>query len=239
MKNYIHHRVFAYIATILVHVGNLAYLDGSLRRKMLLYPDLKIYTHFQPRYLTIWNVLFQLLNAGIGLYIDLKTLQGKGETIPKRLVKFKNTFFNSIVFPYTVLVVSLFWPIFAYDRNLVFPTRADLFVPKICNHVLHSFVLPVVLWDLAFQPGNVASCHKKNCIYIFVMYCLYNCVLFYTNYGDIGLWPYQILTVLEGTIFFPLFFLHIFVTLYVSYFLQWRIRTSLCALTEKISLKSE
>ncbi|XP_053621587.1 androgen-dependent TFPI-regulating protein-like [Plodia interpunctella] len=237
MDSFIYHRVCGYAATLAILLGNTVYLDASLRRTMAIYPDLKIYTHLEPRYLTVWNAIFQIVNASIGLYIDLRTLQGRSDMVPKQLTKFKHTFFNAIVFPYTVLVFTLFWPIFLYDRNLVFPTRADLFVPKISNYIMHGFILFVALWDLVFQEWNFVSSHRKNCLYIFGMYCAYNSVLFFTKYGDIGLWPYQILTVLEGSIFFPLFFLHIFITLYVSYFLQWRIKNGFAALTEKLSLK--
>ncbi|XP_005742530.1 androgen-dependent TFPI-regulating protein [Pundamilia nyererei] len=68
------------------------------------------------------------------------------------LSKFKDLLFSVFAFPVGTFVVLLFWAIFAYDRELVYPATIDTFFPPWMNHAMHTFVLPILLGEVLVQP---------------------------------------------------------------------------------------
>ncbi|XP_026755285.2 androgen-dependent TFPI-regulating protein-like isoform X2 [Galleria mellonella] len=237
MENFIYYRLLGYVVTICTHLANFAVVTSRLQQKLPTNPELTIFLNLQYRYLTVWTAVFQLTYAIVGLVCDTLTVIGKNSPRLKTIRESSNKYFSAIVLPYTVLVFTLFWPIYFYDKPLVFPPKGNMIISCTSNIIFHAFILPVVVWELIFQRKTTNVSHKQNCLYIFLMYVTYNSALFYTRYGDYGVWPYLVLKVLEGTIFFPLFFLYILIVLYVGYFTQWRIKSTVWERRDKSCIK--
>ena len=50
----------------------------------------------------------------------------------------EDRFYASIAFPYGLFVASVFWTLYAIDRELVFPEILDRFVSPALNHMMHT-----------------------------------------------------------------------------------------------------
>uniref|UniRef100_A0A3B4BI20 Androgen-dependent TFPI-regulating protein n=1 Tax=Periophthalmus magnuspinnatus TaxID=409849 RepID=A0A3B4BI20_9GOBI len=68
------------------------------------------------------------------------------------LERCKDLLFTVFGFPVGMFVVLLFWSIFAYDRELVYPATIDAFFPPWMNHAMHTFVFPILLVEILLQP---------------------------------------------------------------------------------------
>eukprot|EP00066_Takifugu_rubripes_P011947 XP_011601213.1 PREDICTED: androgen-dependent TFPI-regulating protein-like [Takifugu rubripes] len=82
------------------------------------------------KYLTFLNLLLQMLFFGLAAVNDL---QPHPDSMLKRC---KDFLFSVFVFPVGMFVVLLFWSIFAYDRELVYPATIDTFFPPWINHAM-------------------------------------------------------------------------------------------------------
>uniref|UniRef100_A0A3P9LU01 Androgen-dependent TFPI-regulating protein n=1 Tax=Oryzias latipes TaxID=8090 RepID=A0A3P9LU01_ORYLA len=75
-----------------------------------------------------------------------------GKQTESPLKKCNDFLFSVFGFPVGMFVVLLFWTIFAYDRELVYPASIDSFFPPWINHAMHTFVLPISLGEVLVQP---------------------------------------------------------------------------------------
>ncbi|XP_018541980.1 androgen-dependent TFPI-regulating protein [Lates calcarifer] len=100
------------------------------------------------KYLTFLNLLLQMLFFGVAAVNDLQS----GKKSESALNRCKDLIFSVFAFPVGMFVVLLFWTIFAYDRELVYPASIDTFFPPWMNHAMHTFVLPVLLVEVLVQP---------------------------------------------------------------------------------------
>ncbi|XP_054456745.1 androgen-dependent TFPI-regulating protein [Anoplopoma fimbria] len=100
------------------------------------------------KYLTFLNLLLQMSFFGLATLNDLHA----GEKSESTLNRCKDFLFSVFAFPVGMFVVLLFWTIFAYDRELVYPATIDTFFPPWINHAMHTFVLPILLGEVLVQP---------------------------------------------------------------------------------------
>uniref|UniRef100_UPI0037E84247 androgen-dependent TFPI-regulating protein n=1 Tax=Semicossyphus pulcher TaxID=241346 RepID=UPI0037E84247 len=100
------------------------------------------------KYLTFLNLLLQMCFFGLAAVNDLQ----HGKNSDSSLSRCKDLLFSVFAFPVGMFVVLLFWTIFAYDRELVYPASIDAFFPPWINHAMHTFVLPVLLGEVLLQP---------------------------------------------------------------------------------------
>jgi len=91
------------------------------------------------KYLTHINLWIQLLFFGLQLTADL------GCVMKKSIQKLSSFIFTLLAFPTSALIVTTFWPIYAIDRNIIFPEILDKYFPWYINHLWHTAVL---LWAL-------------------------------------------------------------------------------------------
>ncbi|XP_034080655.1 androgen-dependent TFPI-regulating protein [Gymnodraco acuticeps] len=100
------------------------------------------------KYLTFLNLLLQMLFFGVAALSDLQA----GNKAESTLNRCKDLLFSVFAFPVGTFVVVLFWTIFAYDRELVYPATIDTFFPPWMNHAMHTLVLPFLLGEVVVQP---------------------------------------------------------------------------------------
>uniref|UniRef100_A0A3P9BXG7 Androgen-dependent TFPI-regulating protein n=1 Tax=Maylandia zebra TaxID=106582 RepID=A0A3P9BXG7_9CICH len=103
------------------------------------------------------------------------------------LSKFKDLLFSVFAFPFVVL---LFWAIFAYDRELVYPATIDTFFPPWMNHAMHTFVLPILLGEVLMQP-HVYPQTKHALTALGIVGLAYLSIIWV--YMSVGIWVYPLL----------------------------------------------
>ncbi|CAH2084088.1 unnamed protein product [Euphydryas editha] len=162
-------RIFGYTFTLLMHIGNIAFLRSCMNQKVPKEEEIKAFTELQPRYFTCWNIFLQILFSIIGLISDCKLLLNykNASYKPSKYFKgFKKTLFCAIVWPSTWVVVAVFWSLFLYDRMLIFPPYADKIVTPLSNHIMHTAIIGSIVWEACFQPREVPSSHKRNILHL-------------------------------------------------------------------------
>ncbi|XP_033835178.2 androgen-dependent TFPI-regulating protein [Periophthalmus magnuspinnatus] len=100
------------------------------------------------KYLTFLNLLLQMTFFGLAAASDLQDAKKSQSS----LERCKDLLFTVFGFPVGMFVVLLFWSIFAYDRELVYPATIDAFFPPWMNHAMHTFVFPILLVEILLQP---------------------------------------------------------------------------------------
>uniref|UniRef100_A0A3B4TKW0 Androgen-dependent TFPI-regulating protein-like n=1 Tax=Seriola dumerili TaxID=41447 RepID=A0A3B4TKW0_SERDU len=113
-----------------------------------------------------------------------------GKKSETTLSRCKDLLFSVFAFPVGMFVVLLFWTIFAYDRELVYPATIDTFFPPWINHAMHTFVLPVLLGEVLVQPHiypqtkhALAALGVVGLAYLFIIWV----------FLSVGIWVYPLL----------------------------------------------
>ncbi|XP_075002088.1 androgen-induced gene 1 protein isoform X6 [Calonectris borealis] len=92
------------------------------------------------KFLTFIDLVIQAVFFGICVLTDLSSLLTKGndsqeqERQLKKLISLRDWVMAVLAFPVGVFVVTLFWSIYIYDRELVYPKVLDNFIPAWLNH---------------------------------------------------------------------------------------------------------
>lgn len=216
-------RILGYAVTIVMHVGNIVFMNFCIKREYAIDPELKMFSKLQPRYFTCWTFFLQIVYAGIGLvceYLLISNSNDKLYKLPKHLKGLKQTLFSAVLWPSTWVVFSVFWSLFIYDRKLIFPSFADKVVTPISNHIMHTAIVGVILWEVMLQPRTRPQSHSRNLFHLGFHLALYFSVLVYTFIHN-GIWIYPIFDLLYGTIYFPLLPLTIASMAFGFYYMQW------------------
>ncbi|CAH2238020.1 jg10342 [Pararge aegeria aegeria] len=219
-----------------MHVGNLTYLRMTMKPEQLKDPQLISFRRLQPRYFTVWTFVLHIVHAWVGIvcdYLILYNSKTKHYKLPKHLKGFKDTLFSAILWPSTWVVFSVFWTLFLYDRNLIYPDFLDKILTSTSNHIMHTAIVPVVLWEVCFRPRVQPRSHKRNIFHLAFHLLLYFAVLTYT-YIEQNIWIYPIFGVFYGTIYFPLLPITVGVIAFTFYFLQWTLNNYIWSSVTKI-----
>ncbi|XP_069364097.1 androgen-dependent TFPI-regulating protein-like isoform X2 [Maniola hyperantus] len=215
----------------------------AMRGDILKDPDIANLQATQFKYMTIWNVAFQMIYSVMNLVCDIPlVLKVKEESSSviyylKYLRKYRKILFGAVIFPTGVAVFTVFWPIYLYNRELIFPAYIDKALSHTSNQIMHTAILPIALWELLFQPRSKPSSHVVYLAHMAAIYFSYLIVLF-TNYAERGTWPYPIFSQIYGTIYFPLIITALGVLYVLLYSVQWPLtsliyNTNSCKQTKK------
>ncbi|KAM3955399.1 androgen-dependent TFPI-regulating protein-like [Aphomia sociella] len=223
MSKHIYFRILGYVATIVIHVGNMVVMSQPKPKHIMADPYVRGYLEMRSRYLTRWTFFMQIFYAICGLICDILTLKNssrKDYDLPKFLKGFRDTLFAGIVWPATLLVFAFFWTVYLIDRSLIFPTFLDEIVSVTSNHIMHTAILPIALWEILFQPRSVPKSHIKNIFFMALYFGLYLAVLIYT-YIERRRWIYPVFQKIYGTIYFYIVIGFIVLLCLTFYYLQW------------------
>ncbi|XP_028177807.1 androgen-dependent TFPI-regulating protein-like [Ostrinia furnacalis] len=222
MAQLAHYRIIGYAVTLVLHIGNTIVIKTALKSRSD-DPEIRTLAFLEDCFYTIWNVVFQVMYAAFGIYCDLKSLKDDADHGKlTKYMKYRQYVFGALLCPSSMFIVNIFWPIFLYDRNLIYPEYIDRAFPDESNYIMHIAILPVVLWELIFLPRKIPISHRKYIVFFSMVYVAYLLRIFHVN-ANHGLWPYPILEKIQGTIFFPILFILAYLMLYGHYYLQWKI----------------
>ncbi|RVE53592.1 hypothetical protein evm_001733 [Chilo suppressalis] len=174
----------------------------------------------------------------VGLLCDLLILKNsKTRVINYQIPEgFQGTFFASIIWPSTFVVFSLFWSVYSYDRQLVYPDFLDKVLSPISNHIMHTAILPLSLWEILFQPRTTPRSHWRYLGHMTFHFLLYLGTLIYT-YVESGIWLYPILKEVYGTPLLPVLILGAYALALIGYYIQW-VLPSFAKVSEKSKRKN-
>ncbi|XP_074656908.1 androgen-induced gene 1 protein-like [Tubulanus polymorphus] len=158
------------------------------------------------KYLTFWNLWIQGMLFGVCFLNDLfGTDYQPGD--PRRaslLQRIRDYTLSVIALPVGLFVVTSFWSIFAYNRELIFPVALDKFFPSWLNHIMHTTVIVFLFVEMLMTNHHCPS--LKRCIKGLSLFALvYGLwVLWIAYYANI--WVYPVLAVLpvSGRVIFIL-----------------------------------
>uniref|UniRef100_A0A667XZC6 Androgen dependent TFPI regulating protein n=1 Tax=Myripristis murdjan TaxID=586833 RepID=A0A667XZC6_9TELE len=141
------------------------------------------------KYLTFLNLvsLLQMVFFGLAAVNDFQP----GKKSENFLQRCTDLLFSVFAFPVGMFVVLLFWTIFAYDRELVYPATIDAFFPPWINHAMHSFVLPILLGEIMVQP-RVYPKIKHGLAALGIVGLAYLSWVIWV-YLSVGIWVYPLL----------------------------------------------
>ncbi|KAL4649175.1 androgen-induced gene 1 protein isoform X1 [Arapaima gigas] len=149
------------------------------------------------KFLTFIDLVIQAVFFGVCVLTDLSSLLTKGgesqeqERQLKKLISLRDWMMAVLAFPVGMFVVTMFWGLYLYDRDLVYPRLLDSFIPQWLNHGMHTTVLPFILIEMRTTHhqypsrlwGLVAVCSFG------VGYVLWMCWVHHVT----GVWVYPLL----------------------------------------------
>ncbi|TRY98141.1 hypothetical protein DNTS_028491 [Danionella cerebrum] len=96
------------------------------------------------KFLTFIDLVIQTVLFGVCVLTDLSSLLTKGsasmeqERQLRKLIGLRDWMMAVLAFPVGVFVVTMFWTLYLYDRDLIYPRLLDNFVPQWLNHGMVS-----------------------------------------------------------------------------------------------------
>jgi hypothetical protein len=110
------------------------------------------------------------------------------------LQRILDSFYVSIIFPLALLVASVFWGLYAVDRELIFPRALDKVFPEWLNHLMHTTIVPFVLVEMItvrhFYPANKSGFVLTTVFSL--AYAVWTLVVYFVG----NIWTYPFLEVM-------------------------------------------
>lgn len=216
-------RILGYVATIAMHISNFLYL--AYRSCPTDDPYVKHFKSLEYRFFTTWTFLLQIAYALYALTCELfilKNAKTNDYQLPTPISDLREILFAGLVWPCSMVVFTVFWGLYSIDRALIFPEFLDAVIPPISNHIIHTMIVPVALWEVFTRPRKEPENHARNISQLTLHLCVYVSVIYFT-YIEKGIWLYPIFKKLFGTIFFFLALAAMGVMFFTFYYLQWPI----------------
>ncbi|KAK3506768.1 hypothetical protein QTP70_023926 [Hemibagrus guttatus] len=118
------------------------------------------------KFLTFIDLVIQAVFFGVCVLTDLSSLLMKGtasveqERQLRKLIGLRDWMMAVLAFPVGVFVVTMFWSLYLYDRDLVYPRLLDNFIPQWLNHGMAEHRNGV--YD-SNSPQLLAAQRRKQC----------------------------------------------------------------------------
>ncbi|XP_073789653.1 androgen-induced gene 1 protein isoform X3 [Danio rerio] len=138
------------------------------------------------KFLTFIDLVIQAVFFGVCVLTDLSSLLTKGsasmeqERQLRKLIGLRDWMMAVLAFPVGVFVVTMFWTLYLYDRDLIYPRLLDNFIPQWLNHGMrmpfqlqpisgkhpHSYTTdnlayPIHLYHMSLDCGGNRSTRRK------------------------------------------------------------------------------
>ncbi|XP_072175952.1 androgen-induced gene 1 protein-like [Diadema setosum] len=153
------------------------------------------------KFLTMWCLFFQMFYFFFSFFtdvVDLVTRDNKS-SVTKYLIAIRDWFLCAVAFPIALVVVSMFWSLWSIDRQLVFPKELDEYFPMWLNHVLHTYLLPILVVDMWIVKHKCPP-RVFGLLGLFTVAALYLVWILFLGFVK-EIWVYPVLRVLNGAHF--------------------------------------
>lgn len=141
------------------------------------------------KFLTHWNAMLQIL------YYLLCGLLAHSPFLFEKWESHRDVAFHVVILPLSVFVSLMFWGLYNWDRDLVFPAHLDKVVTPFFNHQKHT---AIVLWtfiEAAIVHHNTPNCFEGSLAA--GLFCsVYLAVVLLVHTAS-GVWAYPVLGMLN------------------------------------------
>lgn len=159
--------------------------------------NLRKFAQFRYHFFTIWNYILQLTFLVLAI-IDEGTKLLNVSKIQKPIGKARRFLFSTLVFPSSLLVMTIFWGIWHIDRELIFPKAIDDFFPTWLNHSLHTLIVIPLIIEVLCQTGNDSyKISRVQAIFVVLLYGAIYKILYLSVYFQHGIWLYPVYKILN------------------------------------------
>lgn len=148
----------------------------------------------QLKYLTVWNVITQML---FFLVCVLNDLFGTNSVSPKKkpfVRRFKDFFHATVGFPVSMFVGLTFWGLMFVDRELVLPKALDPYFPWWLNHLMHTLIMVTTALEMVMAPRQYPA-RSKGLSGLAGFMLIYLGWMHFVYYKS-GVWAYPVIEVL-------------------------------------------
>uniref|UniRef100_A0A9L0JTJ6 Androgen dependent TFPI regulating protein n=1 Tax=Equus asinus TaxID=9793 RepID=A0A9L0JTJ6_EQUAS len=143
----------------------------------------------QWKYLTFLNLVLQPIFYGVAFLEDvLKRIKEKKDV--KFITAFRYLLFTTLAFPVSAFVFLLFWILFLYNRELIYPKFLDVIFPAWLNHAMHTSILPISLAEVILRPHRYPSKKTGLTVLTVASFAYMGRVLWI--YSETGTWVYPV-----------------------------------------------
>ncbi|XP_023567931.1 androgen-dependent TFPI-regulating protein isoform X2 [Octodon degus] len=149
-------------------------------------------------------MLLQAVFFGVASLDDvLKKVKRKKDI--KFVTAFRDLLFATLAFPICAFVFLVFWTIFLYNRELIYPKALDGVFPAWMNHAVHSFIFLFSLIEIFLRPHRYPS--KKTGFALLAVGSLGYISRILWLHSVTGHWVYPVLAKLSSVGLAAFFFL--------------------------------
>lgn len=148
------------------------------------------------KFLTHLNLILQCGYFFLALLNDVAGTNERAASRQGALQKARDWVFTSLAFPLGTFVTSIFWTIYAYDRELILPSSMDEWFPTWLNHVMHTLPLVAAVGEQVLVPHTHQRGYKRL-MPMFGVYLLYLLWLVFIRYKA-GFWVYPVFDALDN-----------------------------------------
>ncbi|XP_066252530.1 androgen-dependent TFPI-regulating protein-like isoform X3 [Euwallacea similis] len=182
------------IEKLVIHLKKFAHLQDLTVEEAKKYLQRATYAKYL--FFTLWTFVLQCVFLTVAIADEVSKLINFS-IVQSYTEKIRHFLFSSLVFPNSLLVISVFWSIWFIDRELIFPRIIDEFYPWWLNHTLHTFIIIPLIIEVVvrFKNSNVRISRRKIAI-VLIAFCSIYQTLFLTVYVVHGVWLYPIYKVL-------------------------------------------
>lgn len=143
-------------------------------------------------YFNFFCGVFQTIFLGLSLTHDvLEWLDKEENNVAQKLRYWRDVIFCGIVVPCTLFVTTMFWCVYAIDRELVFPQLYDEVIPWWFNHCVHTNITIVLLIETLLQSRRKPTDMKMEIILYLIVAVAY-AIVYYSIYFVTNRWLYQV-----------------------------------------------
>ncbi|EAL64597.1 hypothetical protein DDB_G0285519 [Dictyostelium discoideum AX4] len=171
-------------------------------------------------FLTLWGQFFLIFFFGTSSIVDLLNIFKAKKNTPYYylFLRVRDLIFRSIIFPIGIVITSLFWGIYHYDRELIFGKALDSWFPSYLNHLHHTLpgiliVIETLIVNHQYHPDPntlrkfkersspiseivpITSDLKQDVSYLVSFILFYIGIIAYTRF-HLNFWVYPILAVI-------------------------------------------
>ncbi|CAH0559468.1 unnamed protein product [Brassicogethes aeneus] len=209
LKNYVPKHVVAmviYIPLVAFYIYSIMFrrglrLLGKTDPAFQVTEEVRALAKFGPFFFTSWNFGLQIVFMSVAILDALAMLLNLPVTMQKFLGRTRSGMFNGLVVPATLLVSSIFWFLYNYERKLIYPDSVEKVLPSWLNHTLHTLiVLPVLIEFLLPKQYNFVK--FSHAFKLLTTYLIVYEIGFYYIYFTENIFLYPIFTRLNWTMRF-------------------------------------
>ncbi|CAG9860818.1 unnamed protein product [Phyllotreta striolata] len=191
------------------HLYVMVYL-AKMDKSKITDPAAKMMLTYAPVYFTPWNFATQGIYFSLSVLYDLlKVLSVSPTKLQRTLNNCLNHIYTGGIFPFSILVFTMFWGLYVIEPEFVFPKSCEETFPSWLNHSLHSWILIFAFVETSL----VIRYPKKPKISIRgfnITFSIYH-ILFVSSRFFIGYWVYPLFNLLTH------FQVFVFIWLYYFY----------------------